>query len=194
MRHAGTASGSIAPMTSQYYIAFLRGINVGRAKRIAMADLRVLAEGLGYTDVRSVLNTGNLVFRAPGIMAREAEKAIEEALVLRLGVAARVFVLDHAELSAIITANPLLDVATDHARLIVFLLADAVQRDKLLLLDSRDWGCERMVLGERAAYVWCPEGMLDSAAATSLGKLLGDGTTSRNWNTLLKLHTLCSEG
>jgi uncharacterized protein (DUF1697 family) len=181
-------------MTSQCYIALLRGINVGRAKRIAMADLRVLVEGLGYTGVRSVLNSGNLVFRAAGVTAHEAAQAIEEALVLKLGVAARVFVLDRAELSAIVEANPLLHVATDHARLIVFLLGQATRRDRLAALDGRDWGCERLVLGERAAYVWCPEGMLDSTSATSLGKLLGDGTTSRNWNTLLKLHALCSEG
>ena len=181
-------------MTSQYYIAFLRGINVGRAKRIAMADLRLLVEGLGYTGVRSVLNSGNVVFRAAGATAQEAAAAIEEALVLKLGVAARVFVLDHGELSAIIAGNPLLEVATDHARLIVFLLGDTAQQAKLAALDSRDWGCERLVLGARAAYVWCPEGILLSAAATSLGKLLGDGSTSRNWNTLVKLHALCSEG
>lgn len=81
-------------MTSQCYIAFLRGINVGRAKRIAMADLRVLVEGLGYSGVRSVLNSGNVVFRAAGTSASAAAAAIEEALVLKLGVAARVFVLE----------------------------------------------------------------------------------------------------
>jgi len=180
-------------MSSQCYVAFLRGINVGRAKRIAMADLRTLVEGLGCTGVRSVLNSGNVVFRAAGTTAQEVAAAIEEALVLKLGVAARVFVLDHAALSGVMAGNPLLGVATDHARLIVFLLAEAVQRDKLAPLDSQDWGHERLALGERAAYVWCPEGILDSAAATSLGKLLGDGTTSRNWNTLVKLHALCAE-
>lgn len=192
MRHAGIGCGRIAPMSSQCYIAFLRGINVGRAKRIAMADLRVLVESLGYTGVRSVLNSGNVVFRAAGITVREAAQAIEEVLVLKLGVVARVFVLEHAELSAIVDGNPLLEVASDHARLIVFLLGEGVQRERLMSLD-KDWGCERLVLGERAAYLWCPEGLLDSAAATSLGKLLGDGTTSRNWTTLLKLHALCSE-
>lgn len=180
-------------MTSQCYIAFLRGINVGRAKRIAMADLRVLVEGLGYTGVRSVLNSGNVVFRAAGTSAAAVAEAIEEALVLKLGVAARVFVLEQGELNAVINGNPLLGVATDHSRLIVFLLGGSAQREKLAALDSRDWGCEQLALGERAAYVWCPEGMLDSAAATSLGKLLGDGSTSRNWSTLMKLQALCSE-
>lgn len=193
MRHATVASGSIAPMNGGYYIALLRGINVGRAKRIAMADLRLLVEGLGYTGVRSLLNSGNVVFRARGVTRLEAAEAIEEALVLKLGVAARVFVLAHDELDAIIDGNPLLDVATDHARLIVFLLGSAARRDKLAALDGRNWGCERLALGERAVYVWCPEGMLDSAAAASIGKLLGDGTTSRNWNTLLKLQAMCAE-
>ncbi len=180
-------------MTPQCYIAFLRGINVGRAKRIAMADLRVLVEGLGYTGVRSVLNSGNVVFRAAGTSAPEAAAAIEEALVLKLGVAARVFVLEHSELDAVIAGNPLLGVASDHSRLIVFLLPGTTQRDKLAALDERDWGCEQLALGEGAAYVWCPEGILDSAAATSLGKLLGDGSTSRNWSTLMKLHALSTE-
>jgi uncharacterized protein (DUF1697 family) len=180
-------------MTNQCYIAFLRGINVGRAKRIAMADLRVLVEGLGYTDVRSVLNSGNVLFRAPGTTAQEVAGAIEEALVLKLGVAARVFVLDHHDLNAVVAGNPLLGVATDYARLFVFLLGAAAQRDKLAALGSQDWGSEQLALGERAVYVWCPEGVLDSAAANSLGKLLGDGCTSRNWNTVLKLHTLCNE-
>lgn len=178
---------------SQCYVAFLRGINVGRAKRVAMADLRLLVEGLGYNGVRSLLNSGNVVFRAAGTGAAEAAARIEEALVLKLGVAARVFVLEHAELTAIVAANPLLDEATDHARLIVFLLGDALPREKLMLLANEDWGCERLALGERAAYVWCPEGILDSAPAKSLGKVLGDGTTSRNWNTLLKLQALCGE-
>lgn len=124
---------------SQYYVALLRGINVGRAKRVAMADLRLMVEGLGYTDVRSLLNSGNVVFRAEGTSAPEAAAAIEEALVLRLGVAARVFVLDSEELAAIVAANPLLDVADNHARLMVFLLGDPAQRERLAALAEQDW-------------------------------------------------------
>ncbi|SFD63903.1 DUF1697 domain-containing protein [Massilia yuzhufengensis] len=181
-------------MNKRCYVALVRGINVGRAKRIAMADLRALVESLGYSGVRSLLNSGNVVFQAAGTTAPAAAAAIEEALVLKLGVAARVFVLEHGELAAVIAANPLLGVALDHSRLIVFFLGEAAQRAQLAALDGQDWGCERLALGERAAYVWCPEGMLDSAPAKALGKLLGDGTTSRNWSTLMKLHALCSEG
>lgn len=180
-------------MTSKRYIALLRGINVGRAKRVAMEDLRKLIEDIGYADVRSVLNSGNIVFSADEVDPGVAAAAIEEALVLKLGVAARVMVLAAEELAAVLAENTLLPVATDHARLLVFLLADAAARAAVAPLCERDWGEGALALGQRAAYVWCPEGMLDSPAATALGKQLGDTTTSRNWNTMCKLYALCTE-
>jgi uncharacterized protein (DUF1697 family) len=180
-------------MTSQRYIALLRGVNVGRAKRIAMADLRKLVESLGYTEVRSLLNSGNVVFDAT-VGAADAAQAIEETMVLRLGVAARVFVLERQQLAEIIDDNPLLDMANDHARLFAFMLAGEAQRDVAACLCGQDWGAEALAIGRRAAYVWCPEGMLDSAAAKALGKQLGDGATSRNWHTMTRLHGLCSDG
>lgn len=180
-------------MTSQRYIALIRGINVGRAKRVAMADLRKLLVELGYRDVRSVLNSGNLVFAADNIEPGAAAAAIEEQMVLKLGVAARVMVLSSEELAAVLAENTLLAQATDHARLLVFILGDAAMRTGVAPLCERSWGSEALALGQRAAYVWCPEGVLASAAAGALGKQLGDNTTARNWNTLCKLYALCSE-
>jgi len=180
-------------MTNKRYIALLRGVNVGRAKRVAMADLRKLIEDLGYAEVRSVLNSGNIVFSAAELDPGVAAAAIEEGLVLKLGVAARVMVLASEDLAAVLAENSLLSVATDHARLLVFLLPDAAARAALAPLCERDWGEGALALGQRAAYVWCPDGVLDSPAAAALGKQLGDATTSRNWNTLCKLYALCTE-
>lgn len=180
-------------MTSTCYIALLRGINVGRAKRVAMADLRKLIGELGFRDVRSLLNSGNVVFRGAVLKPAVAAAAIEEALVLKLGVAARVTVLASDELNAIVAANPLLPVATDLARLLVFILANPADRKLIVALDRQDWGLEALAIGKRAAYVWCPAGLIDSRAASALGKALGDATTSRNWNTMCKLQTLCRE-
>ena len=158
-----------------------------------MADLRKLVTDLGYGDVRSLLNSGNLVFSADGIATDAAAAAIEEQLVLKLGMAARVTVLSRDELAAVLAENTLLPVAEDHSRLLVFTLADGAARAQVAPLCERDWGDEALAVGQRAAYVWCPQGMLGSAAATALGKQLGDNTTSRNWNTLCKLYALCSE-
>ncbi|KQQ87495.1 DUF1697 domain-containing protein [Massilia sp. Leaf139] len=180
-------------MTSQRYIALIRGINVGRAKRVAMADLRKLIDELGYRDVRSVLNSGNLVFTADGLDPAVAAAAIEEQMVLKFGVAARVMVLSGEELAAVLAENTLLSQATDHARLLVFILGDVAVRPALAPLGERSWSPEALALGQRAVYVWCPESVLSSAAASALGKQLGDNTTSRNWNTLCKLYALCNE-
>ena len=181
-------------MTSKRYIALLRGVNVGRAKRIAMADLRKLIADLGYRDVRSVLNSGNVVFSGPDKPLDTVAAEVEEALVLKLGVAARALVLGCEELDAIIAGNPLLDKADDHSRLLTFILSGAHSREAIAALCEQDWAPGAAALGERAAYVWCPGGILDSAAAAALGKQLGDATTSRNWSTLLKLHALCADG
>lgn len=180
-------------MTSQRYIALIRGINVGRARRVAMADLRKLIEDLGYTDVRSVLNSGNLVFAADGAKPDLAAAAIEEQMVLKLGVAARVMVLSREELATVLAENTVLEQANDHARLLVFILGDTAMRAAVAPLCELTWGSEALALGQRAAYVWCPDGVLASAAASALGKQLGDTTTSRNWNTLCKLYALCNE-
>lgn len=180
-------------MTRKRYIALLRGVNVGRAKRIAMADLRKLIADLGYADVRSLLNSGNVVFTGPAKSHDAVAAEIEDALVLKLGVASRTLVLGCDELDGIMSSNPLLDLATDHSRLLTFILAVRHPRDAIKALCGQDWRPGAVALGERAAYVWCPGGILDSTAAAALGKQLGDTTTARNWATLSKLHALCQE-
>lgn len=180
-------------MAGKRYIALLRGINVGRAKRVPMADLCKLVASLGFGDVRSVLNSGNVVFSGAPATPAAAAAAIEEQLVLRLGVASRVTVLASDELAQLIDENPLLGVATDPSRMLAFVLADPGLRSLLEPLCRQAWTPGALALGRRAAYVWCPDGVLDSAAAAAVGKLLGDKTTSRNWATLSKLHALCRE-
>jgi uncharacterized protein (DUF1697 family) len=179
-------------MTSKRYIALLRGVNVGRAKRIAMADLRQLIADLGYLDVRSVLNSGNVIFSGPDRPREAIATAIEEGLVLKLGVAARTLVLDADELADIVAGNPLLGVADDHARLLVSIVPDPRACESIAASCEQDWHPGAVALGKHAVYIWCPDGVLASPAAAALGKALGDATTSRNWATLLKLHALCT--
>ena len=120
-------------------VALIRGINVGRAKRVAMADLRALVEGLGYGDVRTLLNSGNVVFTAPRAAPGNAVARIEKALATDLGVSARVTVLSAKELADAVTENPLLEVANDFARLLVAVLSNPADRTKLAPLATQDW-------------------------------------------------------
>jgi uncharacterized protein (DUF1697 family) len=183
-------------MSASKHVAFLRGINVGRAKRVAMADLRAGVESLGYGGVRTLLNSGNVVFTAPGAGRRAADDAasrIEAMLAARLGVTSRVTVLTAAELADIVAANPLLDIARDPSRLLVAILNDRTQRPHLAPLLEQDWAPEALAASERAAYLWCCEGILASRLAEALGRVLRDGVTSRNWTTILKLHALVQD-
>jgi uncharacterized protein (DUF1697 family) len=173
------------------HVALLRGINVGRAKRVAMADLRALLADLGYADARTLLNSGNAVFSAPGRAAPDAIAArIEGGMTERLGVSARVTVLTAGDLDAVVAVNPLATEITDPSRFLVAVLRDPADRARLEPLAAQDWAPEALALGPRAAYLWCPAGLLDSRLPEAVGRALGDGVTTRNWATLTKLHAL----
>jgi uncharacterized protein (DUF1697 family) len=174
---------------AERHVALIRGINVGRAKRIAMADLRSLMTALGYQDVRTLLNSGNIVFSAPAARANHALR-IERAITERIGVSARVTVLDGAEIRTIVRENSLGSMAENPSRLMVCVPADAAARTKLVPLTTREWSPEGFALGRRAAYIWCPDGIIDSKAAKEVDRALGDAVTTRNWNTMTKLHLL----
>jgi uncharacterized protein (DUF1697 family) len=181
-------------MSTQRQIALLRGVNVGRAKRIAMADLRKVMGELGFSGVRTLLNSGNAVFDCPARDAALSATRIEEALVLKLGVGSRVTVLGADQLADVVADNPLLAQATDPSRLLVAVFNNPADRAKLEPLAHQSWTPEAFALGRWAAYLWCADGVLASRAAASMGKMLGDAVTTRNWSTIAKLHALaCGE-
>lgn len=180
-------------MGKRRLIALLRGINVGRAKRVAMADLRKVLSDMGYGDVRTLLNSGNVVFDCNAVEAADSAARIEEALVLKLGVPAKVTVLEATQLADIVHENSLAEVADDHSRLLVAVLnKPEVDLGKLEPLVHQSWQPEAFALGRYAAYIWCPDGVLSSRAAAAMGKALGDAVTSRNWSTISKLHAMAN--
>ena len=176
-------------MDKQRLVALLRGINVGRAKRVAMADLRKVLSDMGYSDVRTLLNSGNVVFDCNTADAADSALRIEEALVLKLGVPAKVTVIEAAQLAEIVKENSLQAVADDHSRLLVAMTQVAAPLARLKPLARLAWDREQVHVGEHAAYLWCPNGILESKVAEALLGGLPEGTT-RNWATLNKIHGL----
>jgi uncharacterized protein (DUF1697 family) len=176
---------------AERYVALLRGINVGRAKRIAMADLRDLVGSLGFSDVRTLLNSGNVLFTGRRVRPERLAGTIEDALVERLGVASRVTVLDGAGLAEVVDGNPLREGISAPSRFLVAFLRDpASARTKLEPLDRREWGGDAFALGTRAAYLWCPGGILQSPLLDVVSRSLGDGVTTRNWATVTRLQAM----
>jgi uncharacterized protein (DUF1697 family) len=175
------------------HVALFRGINVGHAKRVAMADLRALLAELGYLEARTLLNSGNGVFAVRGSARGDPAGRIEKAVAARLGVSSRVTVITARELVTILRDNPLL-VGADHpGRLMVTVLARPADRTRLAPLAKQKWTPEALGLGARAAYLWCPHGIIKSPLAKAVERVLGDSGTSRNWNTMIKLGALVGE-
>lgn len=179
-------------MPANRHVALIRGINVGRAKRVAMADLRAMIEALGYADARTLLNSGNAVFTIPKGAPRGAAAALERGLAEDLGVPARVTVLKAAELAAIVAAHPLRKVAKDPARLLVAFPRRPADGKRLAALAREDWSPGALAMGAGAAFLWCPQGILESPLFVALGRALGEDVTTRNWATVSKLDDLCA--
>ncbi|HYJ39728.1 MAG TPA: DUF1697 domain-containing protein [Steroidobacteraceae bacterium] len=176
------------------YVALFRGINVGKAKRIAMADLRVLLGKLGYTDVATLLNSGNAVFTGAAEPAGKHAERIRQAVLKKTAVDALVIVKSAKDMAGIIKGNELGAIADDHSRLLVAMTSDEKALATVKALANADWGAEKLHVGKHAAYLWCANGILESKAAEALLKgLKGTGTT-RNWATLNKIHALMGKG
>lgn len=171
------------------YAALLRGINVGSARRLAMHDLRAIVEEAGFTDPRTILNSGNVVFAGTGTTADVAGR-IEAGIVRRAGFSSRVFVETDETLAAIVSENTLLSRMTNPSRLQVAFVDDPQVLAGLAAVAQREWGDEALAVGTRAAYLWCPEGVSRGEIVEAAGRVLGDRTTLRAWSTVLKLQGL----
>lgn len=172
------------------YVALFRGINVGKAKRIAMADLRALLCKLGYTDVVTLLNSGNAVFTGDTEPEGRHADRIRQAVLKNIGVDALVIVKSARQINGIITGNELGAIAHDHSRLLVALTNDAKMLAAVKALARAEWGKERLHVGTSAAYLWCANGILESKVLGPLLKGLEGTGTTRNWATLNKIHAL----
>ena len=176
------------------FIALLRGVNVGGAKRVPMADFRELLADLGYTDVVTLLNSGNAVFRAAkGAPASHAGR-IAAALASELHVEAPVVVKSAAELDAIVADNPIAVRPEHHSRFLVAFTQDRRSLAGLADLEPLVRKPERFALGRQAAYLLCANGILQSKAGEALLGKLGRAATTRNLATTLKLQALVRDG
>ena len=174
------------------FVALLRGVNVGKAKRVPMADLRALLAGLGYTDVTTLLNSGNAVFRAgKGSSARHAAD-IAAAIAAQLAVDVPVIVKSQRELARIVTENPIAAREEQHSRFLVAFVQDGKALPGIATIAALVVPAEQFAVGGDAAYLLCAAGILDSKAGEALLGKAGRAATTRNWATVLKLLALAS--
>jgi len=173
-------------------IALLRGINVGGRNRIPMAGLRSLCEGLGWVDVRSYLQSGNLVFRS-GAPREELERALEDALERRSGLTIPVLVRTAAEWSAHLRGNPFPEASQREPNLVMLALPKAPPApDAEAGLQERATAGERVVRVGDALWIHFVDGVARSRLSPALlDRRAGSPVTMRNWRTVLALAELC---
>ena len=179
-----------APMTS--YIALLRGINVGGHKLVAMSELREAVASLGHADVRTLLQSGNLVFRCAETSPAALEAQLEAALLEKLGLRTTIFVRDAACWAEVIAANPFPEeAARDPSHLLVMFLQDEPRPEAVAALQASIKDTEVVHVVGRRAYITFPQGIGRSRLANAvIDAKLGTRGTGRNWNTVLKLDAL----
>jgi uncharacterized protein (DUF1697 family) len=171
-------------------IALLRGINIGPRQRVKMPELRALIEGLGHTDVETLVQSGNVVFTARAKPAT-LEKQLEEAIEAELGVDPKVVVRTRDELAAAIEANPF-EVPGNPKDLHVTFLAGKPDAHARKTLEDADLAPDELKFLGREIYILYNDGMGRSELAKQLGRAkLGVAATDRNWNTVTKLLEMC---
>jgi uncharacterized protein (DUF1697 family) len=165
-------------------IALLRAINVGGRNSVKMADLKAMMEGLGLTDVRTLLQSGNAVFEG-----KTTEVALEAALKKKTGVEADFFLRTSAEWNKAIAANPFAKQAKDDpGHLLLLCLKDSPKADDVKALQAAIKGREQVQAVGRELYAWYPDGIGRSKlTAVLIEKKLNTRCTGRNWNTVSKL-------
>ncbi|CAN5528402.1 DUF1697 domain-containing protein [soil metagenome] len=169
------------------HVAFLRGINLGATRRVPMNDLRAALEQAGYTHVRTLLQSGNVVLTSTDDPSG-LESDLAEKLRDAFGFDIAVLVRTRDELANVITRDPFGDEVDDPARYQVSFLSAEPEPARVEDLERADVAPERVAVLGREIYAWHPGGVGRSELAKRIsGRRLGVEVTARNWRTVTKL-------
>lgn len=172
------------------YAALLRGINVGGAKKVPMAELRTLMEGLGHDGVRTYLQSGQAAFTSDHGDEESLAAELAAAIEKHFGFSVDVIVRDHAYLAAIADNCPYPAAELEGKQLHVTYFSEPVDADRFAAVDQPAFLPEEFTLGDRALYLYAPGGLGRSKLAEQLARpRVNKGliATTRNWNTVVKL-------
>ena len=176
------------------FVSMLRAVNVGGTSRLKMEPLRVAYEGLGFRDVRSLLQSGNIVFRSSVKDRRALTHRITQELERKFGLTIDVVIRTLPELESIFERSPVLSPRADLAKLLVMFLADVPDAQGQARLLKWHKGPEMLEIRGPEVYLYYPNGVGRSRLTTAvLESHLGTVGTARNWNTLTKLVEVARE-
>jgi uncharacterized protein (DUF1697 family) len=178
-------------MPQKTYIALLRGINVSGRNMIAMPELRSLCAHLGWVDVQSYIQSGNLVFKANSAPPK-LEEALEDAITQYFGLTIPIIVRAATAWPAYVQGNPFPDASQSAPNAVLLALAKAPPKeDAVEKLRERATNGERIIQVDDALWLHFGAGVAKSKLSPAvLDRLVGSPVTARNWRTVLKLHEM----
>jgi uncharacterized protein (DUF1697 family) len=175
-------------------VALLRGINVGGKNKLPMTELVAMFERAGCAQVRSYIQSGNVVFDAPAALGKRISGLIEAEIARKHRLAVPVIVRSAKEMRAVAEHNPLLAAGADPGVLHVMFLADEPSKKACAALDPDRSPPDTFVVAGREIYLSCPNGVGGSKLTNAwFDSKLGTTSTGRNWRTVLKLVEMCGE-
>jgi uncharacterized protein (DUF1697 family) len=177
------------------YVSMLRGINVGGHKRIKMEQLRASFEALGFEQVKTYIQSGNVVFKARTASTSSLSKIIEEKILSEFGFPVSVISRGSDEIVKAIEGNPFLkERGIDPGKLHVMFLSAAPAPAALKKLADLVAVPDKFRCLDREIYFYLPNGVSGSVLMKSpVDRVLAVVTTTRNWKTVNSLHQMCQE-
>lgn len=180
---------------TETHIALLRGINVGGKNRLPMADLRTLFEELGCEDVRTYIQSGNVVFTAGPVPVEELPGRVERAIGERFDLRVPVILRSAAELEEAARANPFLEEGVEEKALHLMFLRDRPDPARVEGLDPERSPPDRFSVRGREVYLCCPNGVARTKLTTGyFDSRLDTVATVRNQRTVHKLLEMAGRG
>ncbi len=168
-------------------IVLLRGVNLGARNRISMPELRDALETAGFDDVRTYLQSGNVVVSSR-TSADRVTRTVERLIADRFGLEIEVVVRTRAQLAGVVRRNPLAELAVDPKRYQVSFLAAKLAPEVVRKLEAAAVAPEAFVVSGCEVFAWHPKGVARSKLWSLLaGRGLGVTATARNWTTVTKL-------
>lgn len=176
------------PAGNSVYIALLRGINVGGKNRLPMKELVAMFEDAGCGDVRTYIQSGNVIFRSAPALAEDIPSLIGDAMSSRFGFRVPIVTRTARELGEVACSNPFIEAGIEADKLHVVFLADRPDVSRIAALDpNRSPGDEFAALGSEI-YLHCPDGLARTKLTNSyFDSMLTTASTMRNWRTVVKL-------
>ncbi|TIP81695.1 MAG: DUF1697 domain-containing protein [Mesorhizobium sp.] len=179
---------------AKIFVALFSGINVGGNRIVKMADLRSFFEELGFRDVASYVQSGNVVFRSAKGDAATLTKQLEAEFEKKWGFFSRIMVRDLGWFERLVAENPYPEVAGEPTKLHAYVLERSPTADEVARLAEKCTGPERFEIRGDVLYLHAPEGLGKSVFANLIPRTLKVPCTARNWRTVLMLLEMAGRG